>query len=474
MTDVALDIAILKADHGRRSRIVPVLNAALAAVDPAAAVSRVLPRQGNLLTLGQQRYDLDRYRRVILLSVGKAAAPMAQAVATVLQDRLAGGLLLTKYGHGPATAISGIEVLEAGHPVPDEAGVAGSRCMAQIATEASEDDLVFCLVSGGGSALLTYPATGLSLSDLQITTSALLRCGASINEINALRKHLEQLKGGQLARLVAPATLLTLVLSDVVGSPLDVIASGPTVPDSSTWSSAWQVVEHYALQKQLPLAVLERLEAGLAGQLPDTPKQGDPLFSRGQTIVVADNDLAAQAAANEAATQGFTPLILSTFVEGEASEVARLAVALGREVVSHARPTPAPACLILGGETTVTLRGQGLGGRNQELALAAALLLDQTPAGERMALAALATDGTDGPTDAAGGLVDAATVNRGQALGLDAAAHLAANNAYPFLRATGDLLMTGPNSDQCQRPGDDLRLLTLAGQRTAPAQGRNR
>ena len=253
-----------------------------------------------------------------------------------------------------------------------------------MAAQAGSDDLVVCLVSGGGSALLTYPAAGLSLADLQATTEALLRCGATIDQINTLRKHLEALKGGQLARLAAPATLVTLVLSDVVGSPLDVIASGPTVPDRSTWADAWQVVERYSLQAVLPPAVIDRLQAGLAGELPDTPKAGDPLFANSQTVVVADNALAAEAAAAAALRRGFNARVLTTFVEGEAREVARLAVALAREVATHGRPVAAPACLILGGETTVTIRGQGQGGRNQELALAAALQLQHIPHGERV------------------------------------------------------------------------------------------
>ena len=300
------------------------------------------------------------------------------------------------------------------------------------------------LISGGGSALLTLPAPRISLNDVQATTQALLRCGASIGEINALRKHLSQVKGGQLARLAAPATLVSLLLSDVVGSPLDVIASGPTVPDASSWADAWAIVERYALVDELPKAVIQRLQAGLAGKLADTPKAGDALFSKSQTLVIADNAFAAQAAQDRARELGFNSLLLSTFVEGEAREVARVAVALGREVVAYARPVASPACLVLGGETTVTLRGVGKGGRNQELALAAGLILENVPEGGRIVVVSLATDGTDGPTDAAGGLADSTTVARGRALGLDAEEHLANNDSYPYLEAVGDLLVTGP------------------------------
>jgi hydroxypyruvate reductase len=454
LSDSRFHYHILEADPLRRARVLPVLDAALDAVDPARAVQRVLRRQGHRLQVGAAAYDLDSFRHVYVIGCGKAATPMAEAIAGVAGERLTAGVLVTRYGHGPVEAAlpPNIVILEAGHPVPDAAGVAAARRIADLARQAEADDLVLCLISGGGSALLTLPADGLSLADLQATTDALLRCGATINEINTLRKHLSQVKGGQLARLVAPATLISLIVSDVVGSPPDVIASGPTVPDSSTWADAWAVVERYGLAEILPEPVVGRLRAGLAGGLsvpggqglPDTPKPGDPVFVRSQTLVIADNALAAQAAQAKATELGFNAAVLSTFVEGEAREVAKVAVALGREVVTHGRPVAPPACLILGGETTVTLRGQGKGGRNQELALAAALLLDRIPERGRIVVVSLATDGTDGPTDAAGGLTNATTLARGRALGLDAADHLARNDAYPYLRAVGDLLVTGP------------------------------
>lgn len=449
MPDIAKPI--LANDPDRRSRIVPVLQAALEAVDPAVAVRRALRREGMILRAGDRAHDLRQFDRVFLLGFGKAAVPMAEAAAALLGEQLAAGALVTKYGHGAARAglPETVMVMEAGHPVPDAAGVGAARHIAGVARLTTADDLVLCLISGGGSALLPLPAGDLSLADLQATTAALLRCGATIDETNAVRKHLSEVQGGQLARLVAPATLVSLVLSDVVGSPLDVIASGPTVADRSTWGDASAVVEKYGLGggvdgPALPAAVLERLRDGLRGRLPETPKAGDPAFARSQTLVIADNAVAAVAAAAAATVEGFKAAVLSTFVEGEAREVARVLVALGREVAARGRPVAAPACLILGGETTVTLRGPGKGGRNQELALAAALVLDQVPEGPRLVVAALATDGTDGPTDAAGGLVDAATVGRGRKMGLEAAGYLAANDAYPFLEATGDLFRTGP------------------------------
>ncbi len=443
---IRFDPRVLAADPARRSRILPILEAALRAVDPGDALRRSLRRQGDELVANDTRYSLDRFERVFVIGFGKAAAPMGQAAAEILGDRLTAGVLVTKLGHsGTCTGLpQALTLLEAAHPLPDEAGVAAAQRIADLARQASANDLVLCLISGGGSALLTLPAEGLTLADLQATTAALLRCGAAIGEINTLRKHLSQVAGGQLARLAAPATVLSLVLSDVVGSPLDIIASGPTVPDHSSWADAWEVVERHGLLTALPAPVIERLQAGLAGQIADTPKTADPAFAFAQTLVIGDNAIAARAAQNCATELGLNAQVLTTFLEGEAREVAKVVVALGREIVAHGRPVAPPACLILGGETTVTLRGQGTGGRNQELALAAALLLDRLPEKQHLVVVSLATDGTDGPTNSAGGLVDDTTVARGQAIGLDAASHLADNNSNPYLEAVGDLLVTGP------------------------------
>ena len=436
---------ILDVDPQRRKRILPVLDAALDAVDPAAAVKRVVRRAGDSLLVADRSYRLRDYKRVFLLAFGKAATPMAQA-ALGLGLRLDDGLVITKYGHGPERpdALAGLAVVEAGHPTPDAMGVAAARRLTEIARKADADDLIITLISGGGSALLTLPAPGLTLADLQRTTELLLACGASIDEMNAVRKHLSQVKGGRLARLAAPATVISLILSDVVGSLLHVIASGPTVPDPTTWADAWAVIEKYHLGERLPAAVRHRLQQGLAGALPDTPKPDDPIFARVQNVIIGDNSIAAEAAQRAAETGGFQAQILSTFVQGEAREVARVLVALGREIVARQRPLSPPACLILGGETTVTLRGRGQGGRNQEMALAAAIELARIPEAGPIVIVTLATDGADGPTDAAGGVADATSCARGEAAGLDARQHLDDNNAYPWLKTIGDLLMTGP------------------------------
>jgi hydroxypyruvate reductase len=445
----------------RRQQLIEIITAALQAVDPAEAVRRHVQRQGDLLQVGDVRYDLRRFRRVIIVGGGKAGAPMAAAVTEILGDRIAGGTVVVKYGHTvpsgawqvrfghgdgssaplPSMPLGPIELIEAGHPVPDMAGLTGARRVLDWLRDLSPEDLVICLISGGGSALLPAPAEGIRLEDKQALTELLLCAGATIHEINAVRKHCSTLKGGQLARRVAPATLLTLVLSDVVGSPLDVIASGPTVPDRSTFADAYAVLERYGLLEQAPASIVARIRQGMTGKLAETPKPGDPCFERAQTLVIGDNRIAAQAAAACARRLGFSTQVLTTFVEGEAREVARVCAALLKEEVQANGPLPRPACLILGGETTVTVRGQGKGGRNQELALAAALALDGWT---DVALAALGTDGTDGPTDAAGAVATGWSVRAGEAMGLNAAAMLSNNNAYHFFSALGDLIITGP------------------------------
>ncbi len=424
-----------------RQQVLDILGAALSAVDPGEAVRRVLRRDGARLDVGDRRYDLGHYDRIWVVGAGKAGAPMTQAVEAVLGERLTGGHVVVKYGYTLPTTV--VHLWEASHPVPDDAGLDAAQHVVELLEQAGERDLVLCLLSGGGSALLTLPVDGVKLGDIQALTQTLLRSGAPIQAINTLRKHLSQVKGGQLARLAFPATVVALILSDVVGSPLDVIASGPTVPDTTTFADALAIVERYGIRDTIPLSIRHHLEAGAAGEIPDTPKRGDPALARVQNVIVADNAVAAQAAVARAEALGFHTLLLSTYVEGEAREVARVAAALAKEIATHSRPVPRPACLLMGGETTVTVRGAGRGGRNQELALAAAL---EIVGWKDVVIAALATDGSDGPTDAAGGIVDGSTVARGEALGLHARASLAANDAYPYLEKVGDLLVTGPTN----------------------------
>ncbi|HJZ47708.1 MAG TPA: glycerate kinase [Roseiflexaceae bacterium] len=454
--DLLLTASLRAARWG--AAVTRILAAALDAVDPAAAVHRYLRRDGDLLRAGDRRYDLRDFERVFVVGTGKAGAPMARAAAEVLGDRLAGGVMVVKgYGDGQKLQIAecklqieepnlqstiyNLQFVEAGHPIPDERGVAGARQIAQLLEQATERDLVIALISGGGSALLTLPPEGITLAELQKLTNILLRCGANINEINTLRKHLDQVKGGGLARLAHPASMITLVLSDVVGSPLDVIASGPTVPDTSSFAEAYAVLERYGVVAEAPTPIVDRLRRGMAGQIAETLKPGDPRLARVHNLIVGSNPQAAAAALAAARKHGFNTLLLTTFLQAEAREAGRMLAAVARELASTGQPLPRPACIIAGGETTVTLRGSGRGGRNQELALAAVPELAGLP---DMALIALATDGGDGPTDAAGAVATGATLERARAQGLDPAAYLARNDAYPFFEALGDLLRPGP------------------------------
>jgi hydroxypyruvate reductase len=429
--------------EAQRRQVQELVRAALSAVDPAAAVKRHLALRGEELLLdGRPLADLAATGRVLVVGGGKAALPMALACEELLGPRISDGLVITKRGQGEGRRPRRIQVLEAGHPVPDAGGVRATARMLALLSGLDEQDLVLCLISGGGSALMTLPVPGVSLAHLEQVNDLLLAAGAPIEAVNAVRKHLSQLKGGRLAALAAPARVGSLILSDVVGNPLDVIASGPTAPDSSTFDAALAVLQRFGLLAEVPPPVLEHLRAGAAGEREETLKPGDPRLARVDNAIVGSNARAAAAAAARARELGFSALVLSTHVQGEAREVARVYAAVLRELALAGRPLPRPACVVAGGETTVTLRRRGgRGGRNQELALAAALDLQGL---RDVALVALATDGTDGPTDAGGALADGSTVARARALGLEPRAHLDGNDAYPLFEALGDLLLLGP------------------------------
>lgn len=427
-----------------------LVRAALAAVEPATAVRAHVHLVGAKLRVDHQRYDLGSFRQIYVVGAGKADAPMAQAVEGILGDRVTAGVVSVKYGYSAPTRR--IQVEQAGHPIPDERGVQATQKMIGLLQQAGPEDLVICLISGGGSALMVAPAPGITLADERRLTNALLRSGATINEINTVRKHLSIVKGGGLARLAAPATVVSLILSDVLGNPLDVIASGPTVPDPTTFVDAWEVLVRYGLIDSLPPAIAHRLQDGLAGRVPDTPKPGDPIFERTQNVVVASNAHAVQAAVNQARREGLHTLLLSTFIEGEAREVAKVFAGIGRELIRSGNPLSLPAAVVAGGETTVTVRGQGRGGRNQEFALSAAIQLAGV---EGVTIMAVATDGTDGPTDAAGAIVDGTTVARARAIGLEPSIALADNDSYSFFQKLGDLIVTGPTNTNV----DDLYVI---------------
>ncbi|HLH01021.1 MAG TPA: glycerate kinase [Bryobacteraceae bacterium] len=419
-----------------REQALRIFRAALKAAAPGQAVRRHMTLADGTLTAGRKHYRLSKFRNIYVVGAGKASVEMARAVERLLGSRIRAGLINTKYGYAGAP-LKRIEIRECGHPVPDAIGQEGAARIADIAQNAGSDDLIICLISGGASALLPLPPPSITLEDKCATTALLLECGANIHEINCVRKHISAIKGGQLARLAFPATVLALILSDVIGDDLDVIGSGPTVPDRSTFSQARAVLEKYGIWEKAPSAVRRQLSSNAI----ETPKPADSVFARVQNLLVGSNRLAVEAAAFQARSLGFRTMILSTVLEGEAREIAHVHAAIAKEIRAARRPLHAPACLISGGETTVTLRGRGLGGRNQEFVLSAAL--DIAGLHDVLILSA-GTDGSDGPTDAAGAVADGTTLARAAAKNLDATAHLAHNDSYRFFEPLGDLVKTGP------------------------------
>jgi hydroxypyruvate reductase len=404
-----------------RAHALAILRDGIAAADPGPAVEAALAA----------RTDLSRYERIYVAGAGKASGTMAMAAERILGPRIAGGCVNIKDGDPSKTAR--IELRPCGHPIPDERGVSGTERIVSICRAAGEKDLVIFILSGGASALTPYPAPPVTLAEKQATTKLLLDCGANIHELNAVRKHLSLFKGGLLARAAAPAHVLSLILSDVVGDDLDVIGSGPTAPDSSTFADALQVLDRYGLRQRVPQNVRERLEAARD----ETPKSGDPVFEKVENVIIGSNQKSLEAAAQSARALGYTSLILASTIEGETRDAGRMHAAIARQLRRHGQPVEPPACLVSGGETTVTLRGSGLGGRNQEFVLAAAIDIAGLT---EVVIVSAGTDGTDGPTDAAGAIADGATAERANG---QAASALARNDSYNFFRGLGDLIHTG-------------------------------
>ena len=397
------------------ARIQRMLSAALKAVDPFDAVQKHLPNMDG---------------RVFGLGIGKAAIPMMDALAQRIP--LSGGLAVTKFASSLSRKL--YPVIESGHPVPDARSLHAGERVLEFVSSLQEDDTLVCLISGGGSALMTLPYEGITLDDIQSMTRALLSCGARIDEINTIRRHLDRVKGGGLAR-ATKAHVISLILSDVIGNPLEAIASGPTAPDPTTKADALAILKKYDIARRVSNSILQTLESG--SLLPDSRQQAVELQNV-QNIIIGDNGLAARAASQQAQLEGFHAEILANDLQGEARDVGVMLAGKLRAEISKA---PRPFCLIAGGETTVTINGEGKGGRNQELALAAVNELDGL---KDVILIALATDGDDGPTDAAGAVVTGESAQRAASLGLDAADYLSRNDAYPYFEALGDLIKTGP------------------------------
>ncbi len=423
-----------------RRHAVEIFQAGLQAVKPENAVNKHCSRQGDRLTLGAYTYDLRAFKKIYVVGAGKASAPMARAVEALIGDKLAAGIVVTKYGH--TDTLRHIRIIEAGHPIPDANGAAGALQIMELVRTAGASDLVLGLISGGGSALMALPAAGLTLADKQATHGALIDCGAAIHEINAVRKHISGIKGGRMAEAVWPAAMVTLILSDVVGDDLDVIASGPTVADQSTFAECQMIFEKYAIQDKIPARVQQHIQAGIGGTVPETLKQASAFATQTRTVLIGTNAGALAAAEAQASAMGYHTLILSSMIQGETRAIAPVYGAIAREILRFDRPAARPACILSGGETTVTIRGNGKGGRNQEFALAVAehINLPQHP----IVFMSVGTDGTDGPTDAAGAIADATTAQRARAAGLDLRKYLNHNDAWHFFSRLGDLLITGP------------------------------
>jgi glycerate 2-kinase len=431
-----------------------IWEAALNAANPSACLrNSIQAANGELIVAGRK---IPLKGRLLVVGTGKASAKMAEVVEEILGDRISGGLVVTKYGHTSPLRL--VRLMESGHPIPDAAGMRAVEEIHQLLQGLSSDDVVLCLISGGGSALWPSPAPGITLEEKQQVTQLLLRAGASIRELNAVRKHLSAVKGGQLARWASPARVISLIMSDVIGDPLDFIASGPTAPDTTSFSDALDIIRKYGVEVSVSAAVQARLQKGVRGEIPDTPKPGDPVFDRVENHIIANNRLLIDAARKKAYDLNFNTLILGSEVEGEARDIGGFFSAIAHEIEESGNPIATPACVLSAGETTVTVRGDGLGGRNQEMALAWAIAMATRPSLMQSCFASVATDGTDGPTSAAGGIVDASTCARGVERGLVPARFLQANDSWNFLNATGDLIVTGPTQTNLM----DLQILLVA------------
>lgn len=409
-----------------------IFKAAISAVGAEKVIKQIVKLKRDKLKIGKKTYYLKNFKKIIVIGFGKASTYMAKALEEILGNRITDGLIITKYGY--RTPLKRIKLIEAGHPLPDKNALLGSQKIKKLLSQTGKEDLVITLISGGGSALMTLPVKGINLQNLRKLTKLLLSSGATIKEINIIRKHLSQVKGGNLARLIYPTQSINLIISDVIGDNLDIIASGPTVPDPATFKEAIYILEKYKLTNKVSQNILKYLQKGVRGKLPETPKQGDPIFKKTYNLIVANNKLAILTAAQKARALGYKTKILSFTYQGEASKIARKQL---KQIKKQSRPI----CLISGGETTVTIKGKGKGGRCQEFVLASAIEI----AGKKnLVVLACGTDGTDGPTEAAGAIADGQTIVRAKKKRLDPEKYLINNDSHHFFKRLGDLIITGP------------------------------
>ena len=430
-----------KTPLNRRARKLALesLETALLSADPERILQSKLLLSNCKLRIDDVSLDLKHFKNIYVVGGGKASGSMAEAIERILAQRIKSGLVNVPYGNNSETDI--IELHEASHPIPDDAGVQGTRRMLELAEQAQNGDLLICLISGGGSSLMPLPRDGISLADKQKITEDLLRSGATINEINTVRKHISNFKGGWFAKKSYPATILNLILSDVVGDHLDFIASGPTTPDSTTFNDAVKILKRRNLWSDAPEPVREVLSDGLKGRIPDTPKASDGVFKKVYNVVIGNNRTSCLAASRQLESEGLNTLLLTSTLEGEARHVGAMFASIAHEIHSSGNPVSKPGGIVAGGETTVTVSGRGLGGRNQEIALAAASRLENS---DGIVVASVNTDGIDGPTDAAGAIADGKTLIKAAELGLASDAFLLDNDSYHFFSRLGDLIFTGP------------------------------
>ncbi|RLE64798.1 MAG: glycerate kinase [Thermoprotei archaeon] len=408
------------------------------AADPEEAVRKALKFKNGKLKVGTKVFDLKG--KLYLVGFGKAAYKMAKAASEVLEKIIEKGIISIPKGFKIEKKLENIEIIFSGHPKPDSGSIEAGKKILELANEAGENDIVLILISGGGSALMEYPVEGVSLDDIANTTILLMNSGADIYELNTVRKHLSRVKGGQLAKAIFPATTISLIISDVVGDRIDMIASGPTAPDPTTFQDAWFVLEKYHLLERVPNSVRLYLKKGLKGEASETPKKEDPIFKKVYNHIVASNITSLEKMREKAEKLGYNTLILTSMIQGEAKEVGKVIAALALEAKKTGYPINPPAVILAGGETTVTVKGSGKGGRNQELALSAAI---QIKGINGVVIASVGSDGIDGPTDAAGAIVDGFTVIKAENQGMNVIKYLDDNNSYTFFKKVGGLIETG-------------------------------
>ena len=428
-------------EESLREKGMQILEASLKAVNPETSIIDYLKLKNQKLLAGKISYDLRNFQRIFVVGFGKASCAMAKAVENILGEKINKGIIITKKGY--VEKLSRIELILAAHPVPDENGIKGAEMIIKLLQTAGEKDLIICLISGGGSALLIAPHPGITLQEKQKLTDLLLRSGADISEINTVRKHISRVKGGRLAQIAYPASILSLILSDVVGDKLDSIASGPTAPDTTTFSDCISILKKYGLFDEIDDSIKTYLNQNVEKAKNETPKSGDPVFEKVQNVIIGSNYLALKSAEKKATKLGFNSILLSDSVIGDTTEAAQEHSQMAKKIKEKEDPVSSPACLISGGETTVQVKGKGLGGRNQEFALVCAMEIEGM---EDTVIMSLNTDGTDGPTDAAGAFCSGKTIQKAKKLNLDPKKYLENNDSYHFFEKTGGLIKTGPTN----------------------------